>query len=202
MNSGASVSDDPLKAFVLDLLYPAVLGSVIVLLFVRVANSVLDALSDSATYLAIILAIYYVFGFVSSKMILAYNSRVAALDCVNSVLIFLCFYLLGFSEGTIHRSESPSVDFFWLYLLLIFVFLSPYARRFILGERTLLTIRNVMTFLSTLIAVLALLGAKGVRFAAWLTPPMVVALLVIILVAYFFDLYLRGMTPRNRPPPV
>lgn len=188
MNDGA-VTSDPVRSFTLDLLYPAVLGAMIVLLFMRIANFGLAPMTEPTTQFGIFIASFYSIGFVNAKMIAHYNVALAVLDVISSVLIFICLYMLGFS----HDQMPSGVNYVWFYILLSAVTFSPILRRIFRGERTIWSLRTWLGFGSTLIALLAVLNAIGIKHLSWLTPDHVLELLSVIFVIYLGHLWWRGV---------
>jgi hypothetical protein len=188
--SNGAAQQDPMRSFTLDLLYPAVLGGMIVLLFMRIANFGLTLVTEPTTLFGILIASYYSIGFVNAKMIAHYNVSLFALDCISSALIFICLYVLGFS----HDDQIPTdVHYVLFYFFLIGVMVSPILRRIFRGLKASRDRRTLMALSSTVFVLLALLNALGVDHLSWLTPIHVLTLLSTIFVIYLWDLGHRGV---------
>jgi hypothetical protein len=179
---------DPLKMFLLDLLYPAVLGALIVFLFARLASSDLQALKEPSTHFGIILAVFYAAGFIAAKLSPKYTLALATVDFLSSVLMFICFYILGLSQET----PSAAVNYRNFYIVLLIVVLSPMLRRAImLGHRP--HFRHGLAIAAAVIVVLALLVEIAHGPFTWLTPPVIAALLYGLLVVYFIHIRVGGI---------
>jgi hypothetical protein len=177
----------PLKIFVLDLLYPAVLGALIVFLFIRLAKSNLLGLTEPTTHFGIILVVFYVFGFLFAKLSLKYSPALAIMDCISSALMFVCFYMLGLSEETIPHATN----YRYFYVTLLLVVLSPLVRRAILvGGRPHL--RNGLATLTAL-AVGAALLAEIFHGPLQRLPWIVAGLLYFMLLTYFIHIRSKGI---------
>jgi hypothetical protein len=178
----------PLRIFVLDLLYPAVLGALIVFLFIRLAKSNLLGLTEPTTHFGIILVVFYAFGFLFAKLSSKYSPGVAFVDCFSSALMFVCFYILGLSEETIPHATN----YRYFYGALLVVVLSPPVRRAILlGGRP--HFRNALAILTALLVAVALLAEILYGPPQWLTPPTVAALLYLLLLIYFIHVCSKGI---------
>jgi hypothetical protein len=187
MNGAAPETHRPLKIFVLDLLYPAVLGALIVFLFIRLAKSSFSELTEPTTHFGIILAVFYAVGFLVAKLAPSYSPGLAFVDCSSSALMFICFYILGLSEDKVPQSTN----YRYFYVALLLVVLSPLVRRtIVLGRRP--HFRNGLAILSALIVVLPLLAEIAHGPFSWLTPSIMVDLLYLLLLLYFIDIYIRG----------
>jgi hypothetical protein len=178
----------PLKIFVLDLLYPAVLGALIVFLFIRLAKSNLLGLAEPTTHFGIILVVFYAFGFLFAKLSSTYSPGLAFVDCFSSALMFVCFYTLGLSEeATPHDTNYRN-----FYIAMLLVVLSPPVRRAILlGGRP--HFRNILAVLTALLVGLALLAEIVHGPLQWLTPPIVAGLLYVLLLIYFIHVGSKGI---------
>ena len=177
-----------LKMFVLDLLYPAFLGAMIVFLFLRLAKSGTAALAEPTTHFGIILAIFYALGFVAAKLSPKYTWPLALVDCLSSFLMFVCFYILGLSE----ENPAGAVSYRHFYIALLLVVLSPTARRIItLGHRP--HPRNGLAIAAAAIVVLALLVDIAGGPFGWLSPLMMAALLYGLLAVYLMLIRTGGI---------
>jgi hypothetical protein len=178
---------DPIKMILLDLLYPAVLGALIVFLFARLASGEMQALKEPSTHFGIILAVFYAAGFVAAKLSPKYILPLAAVDLLSSVLMFVCFYILGLSQ------ETPSaVNYRNFYIVLLIVVLSPMLRRtIVLGHKP--HFRHRLAITAAVIVVLALLVEIAHGPFTWLTPPVIAALLYGLLVVYFIHIRVGGI---------
>jgi hypothetical protein len=179
----------PLKIFVLDLLYPAVLGALIVFLFIRLAKSdVLLGLTEPTTHFGIILVVFYAFGFLFAKLSSKYSPGLAFVDCFSSALMFVCFYILGLSEErTPHDTNYRN-----FYIAMLLVVLSPPLRRAILLGNWR-HFRNVLAMLTILLVGAALLAEIVHGPLRWLTPPIVAGLLYLLLLIYFIHVGSKGI---------
>jgi hypothetical protein len=180
---------DPVRSFILDLLYPSMWGAMIALLFIRLADLRLAAITEPKTLFGIFLASFYGIGFVNAKMIAHYNRALAALDAISSALIFICFYVLGFS----HDQLSSGDNYVLFYIFLTAVMVSPIFRRTFRGERAFWSRRTLMALSSSVVVLLALLNAIGLECLSWLTPTRVLVLLSFIFAVYLLDLWKRGV---------
>jgi len=179
---------DPLKMLLLDLLYPAVLGALIVFLFARLASSDMQALRDPSTHFGIIIAVFYAAGFVAAKLSPKYILALAAVDFLSSILMFICFYILGLSQET----PSSAVNYRNFYIALLVVVLSPTLRRaIVLGHRP--HFRHRLAIAAAVIVVLALLAEITHGPFAWLMPPVIAALLYGLLAVYFIHIRIGGI---------
>lgn len=192
-----------LKSFILDLMYPAVLGSFIVLLFIHFAESGIESVLEPRTHFGIILAIYYVFGFLSSKLIDDYKTTIAILDLVSSMLIFVCYYILGFDGSLKGAIGLVSPDYTTLYMMLMIVSISPPLRRYLEFEtsRRSLDRRSLMSAAALVTALFGLANTCGWSAFAWATPLLIVLILYAILVWYIFDVSARGLRIGPKPSP-
>jgi hypothetical protein len=193
MTADPHSSPNPLRLFTLDLLYPAVLGSMMVLLFLRLANFGQTAWIEATTIFGVVLAIYYALGFVIAKLAPTYSPLLALLDCVSSLLIFICFFILGFNEQQIPGTgggQAP-VNYQAFYWLLIVVSLSgPLRRKLSVGKVTLFEFRTVVALLGVALA--------GIGLFQWLTPRVIAISLLVLVGVYIVDLVCRGVKVANR----
>jgi hypothetical protein len=180
---------DPARSFSLDLLYPGVWGAMIVLLFLRIANFGIMSLTNVSTLFGILIAAHYGIGFVNARVIAHYNLALTLLDSISSVLIFVCFYLLGFSQDRM----PVSVDYFWFYIFLIAVTVSPILRRTVRTNQPFWTWRTVMALCSAGLVFLAFLNVVGTKYLSWLTPSWVLGLLCGIFAVYLLEVWHRGV---------
>jgi hypothetical protein len=178
----------PLKLFVLDLLYPAVLGALIVFLFIRLAKSDFSALTEPTTHFGIILGVFYAFGFLAAKLSSNYSWRLAFVDCLSSILMFICFYALGLSED-----KAPQfTNYRNFYIALLLVVLSPLLRRTIVhGHRPHFT--GGLAIVAVVVVGLALLAQIAPGPLSWLTPPIVAGLLYFMLLLYLIYICVGGI---------
>jgi hypothetical protein len=182
-----SAEHRPLKIFVLDLLYPAVLGALIVFLFIRLAKSKFLGLTEPTTHFGIILVVFYAFGFLFAKLSSKYTPSLAFMDCFSSGLMFVCFYILGLSEETVPHATN----YRRFYVTLLFVVLSPLVRRAILvGGRPHL--RNGLAILTALLVAAALLTEIVHGPLQWL-PSLMAGLLYFLLLIYFIHVLSKGI---------
>jgi hypothetical protein len=178
---------DPRKMLLLDLLYPAVLGALIVFLFARLAAGDLQTLEDPSTNFGVILAVFYAAGFVAAKLTPQYKWSVAAVDFLSSILMFVCFYILGLSQETLQP-----VNYRHFYIALLIVVLSPMLRRIIvLGHRP--HFRHGLAVTAAAIVVLALLVDITHGPLPWLSPTVIALLLYVLLVIYFIHIRIGGI---------
>lgn len=182
-----------IRILLLDLIYPAVLGTMIVLLFLRVTTFGIQAMVEPTTYLGLLVAIYYSIGYVRTKVLtdIQYKIIAAILDAVNSLAIFICFFILGFSEIRLPSQGTAYTNFLILYLTLMYIFVAPVLLRFLVLNRKIdLQKRNVMCYLLILISILGIMSELEflISVSAWL----IVAAYYLIFMWYFIDLKKYG----------
>jgi hypothetical protein len=184
----------PEQTLVLDLLYPAVLGAMIVFVFFRFAASgIVEALTQPPFHFGVILGVFYALGFVTARLSPKYNGLLALVDFVSAILMFICFYTLGLNEEKM--SQQPNYGhFYWALLLVV---LSPMIRRFISFGREP-HFRNRLSILAAAVVGLALAGQVALERFSWLTPWIVVILLYLMLLAYVLHIPVRGLAGRAK----
>jgi hypothetical protein len=181
-----NAANNPIRLLVLDLIYPAVLGAMIVLLFTRIAPTAVAALQAPPTYFAFIIGAYYAAGFVNAKIDASYSSKLGALDFISSILIFVSFYLLGFAQ----EGQPTPVNYRLFYVVLVLQLLTPMFRRAAAGRRR--PFRTGIGLLALIVTLVGIAAAYGIERLAWATPDVVAAALGVILLAYLVEMAISG----------
>jgi len=190
--TGNNAANHPIRLLVLDLIYPAVLGAMVVLLFIRIAPTARAALHEPTTYFALIIGAYYSAGFVNAKIDNTYSFKLGALDLVSSVLIFVSFYLLGFAQDALPGQAAPSVNYLLFYTVLILTMLTPMFRRAARGQKR--PFRTAIAILALLVTAIGITQASGVAQLADATPGVVAAALSVIFTVYLVEMAVNGVS--------
>ncbi|UWQ31639.1 hypothetical protein K3555_13660 [Leisingera sp. M527] len=182
-----------MKTFALGLVYPAVLGTMMVLLFTHLAAAGMRALQQIPFLFGVLIFAFYSFGFIHSSRVTPYGRPVFLLDLFGSVLIFFCYYFLGIDSLTApDRSENLSYRSF--YVVLLFVVISPSVRRQLLPNSKLgPTKRDAISALAVLTVSGGITEQLGVSFFQFLQPHLVLAILFGCLTWYIVQISKEGI---------
>ncbi len=119
-----------MKDFALGLLYPAILGSMIMMLFLRFAEHGASMISEPETLFGLLVAAFYSLGFIHSNSSTPYTGWLCVVDCFSSLMIFVCYDALGLND----LDATTPANFQWLYWPLLPVVSTPVLRRFAAGN--------------------------------------------------------------------
>lgn len=177
-----------MRSFALGLFYPAILGTLIVMLFVPITNDWYSALKTSQFQLGLLIAAFFSVGFVHSDAVTEdqYCGWHFVFDCTNAILVFLSYSTLGL--GNLSPVIESGIGVSWpVFLLLAFISIMPYLRRVVLaGDRSLSDLRNQICFGATLVAVLGLI--HSVLCPGQIDATLYVVGLAVALFVYFVDI--------------
>jgi len=96
-----------LKSIVQSLYYPAVLGTGLVLFIQKLAQTPsLNVISDTRFYFAFGLIIYFTISYLVNESTEKYGGFTFAIDVLEIVLVFFCFYFLGFIDTTYENMRA------------------------------------------------------------------------------------------------
>lgn len=122
----------PLKDIMYGLIYPAVLGTAVVLSVLRAIKEPLQGrLHDAALYIAIAAICFYMLSFTSQSekkedgTCIAYQWPAFLVDLLEVVLMFLCFYFIGMLDDKI---TDPYLSPAYLFLLVDVIAVQPLWR--------------------------------------------------------------------------
>lgn len=164
------------RIFAIDLVYPAVLGSLIVLIFLRISYNGFQAFSQAGTLIGICVALFFCAGFVNSKLTPRYGPALAALDIFSVCVVFVCFYFLNFNEFEASMISDTAVRYDVVYFTIFLIACLPSLRRYAVGHFSWLDFRNALAALLAVLAFLAMADVVG--------PWFVVFGLTVLLIAY------------------
>jgi len=99
----------------LDLLYPAVLGSLLFMMFLRFANQGWLAFSEAGTWLGVVVAVFFSIGFLNAKLDSNYGLSDSLMDLLSSIIVFLAYFLLNFAELDASKTDDSNISFGHVY---------------------------------------------------------------------------------------
>ncbi len=182
------------KALVLDLIYPAVLGTMIVLIFLTLTESFFVRIVEPPIIIAIIVAIYYCMGFLRAKSIEddSYGISNAGFDFANAIAIFGVYHNLGINsapggQALPNPMNEPVLPFF-----LTFIFMAPIILRQIIdGEFDPWHRRNLICYAFLLVTAYAYWSPS--QFLGAMTANWLAGLYSVIFLLYLIDLFVKGL---------
>lgn len=184
-----------LEIILLDLVYPAILGSLLFMFFVRLATQGTSAFQDAGTWLGLIAAVFFSLGFLNAKVDTNYQKSDAALDTLSSLLVFVNFFLLKFAETDPLKTSDTKINFWLVYLAFLFSTLLPFFRRWLGDSFRWDDYRNYLLLLALVALFSGILIDSGV--SSWFngfSPWTIVIVLGVLCLIYAWALFAKDDT--------
>lgn len=180
------------KILNLDLLYPAVLGSLLFMMFLRFASQSWLALHDAGTWLGIIVAVFFSIGFLNAKLDGNYGLSDSLVDLFSSIVVFLAYFLLNFAELEASKTADSNIKFGHVYWVMLIAAILPFLRRWLGGTLVWNDRKNVFVLVAVIPLALGIAVEKGhLSSVAFVSPWGIVATLGIISIIYVWQLARR-----------
>ena len=176
----------------LDLLYPAVLGSLLFMMFLRFANQGWLAFSEAGTWLGVVVAVFFSIGFLNAKLDSNYGLSDSLMDLLSSIIVFLAYFLLNFAELDASKTDDSNISFGHVYWIMLIAAVLPFLRRWLGGTLLWNDRKNMFVLASVIPLALGIVIEWGYLSAvAFLSPGGMAATLVVISAIYVWQLAKR-----------